>query len=306
MALVLIPAGIHFGLSPQNSSSRGVDPASGKELVVDVELVNVIFSVLDKKGKVITDLTQNEIRVLENDEEQKITNFTREADVPLTIALLIDTSNSIRAQFKVEQEAAIDFFHTTVRRRQDKAMLMSFDSTVDILQPFTDNADLLTKAVRRLKTGGGTKMFDAIQAACQEHLKKEPGRRRVLILIGDGDDNMSFETLDSTLEIAQRADVSIYVISTNTSGFFGMESPKNDKILKKLADETGGRAFFPAKIDEMAMNFQEISQELRSQYSVAYRSPDRKRDGSFRSIKINAVRKDVKLHHRKGYYAPAG
>ncbi len=273
---------------------------------MDVDLVNVVFSVLDKKGKAITDLGQEEIRVLENDTQQKITNFTRETDAPLTIALLIDSSNSIRTQFKVEQEAAIDFFHTTVRRRQDRAMLMSFDSTVDILQPFADDADLLTKAVRRLKTGGGTKMFDAIQLACQEHLKKERGRRRVLILIGDGDDNMSFETLDSTLEIAQRADVSIYAISTNTSGFFGMESPKNDKILKRLADETGGRAFFPAKIDEMAMDFQEISQELRNQYSVAYRSEDRTRDGSFRSIKINTIRRDVKLNHRKGYYAPAG
>jgi VWFA-related protein len=217
--------------------------------------------------------------------------------------VLIDTSNSIRAQFKVEQEAAIDFFHTTVRRRQDKAMLMSFDSTVDILQPFTDDADLLTKAVRRLKTGGGTKMFDAVQLACQEHLRKETGMRRVLVLISDGDDNMSFEMLGSTIEAAQRAEVAIYAISTNTSGFFGMSAPKNDKVLKRLAEETGGRAFFPGKIDEMAMNFQDISIELKNQYSLAYRSSNKQRDGGFRSIKINTVRKDAKTFHRKGYYA---
>jgi VWFA-related protein len=296
------------GLSGQSIGTPA--PTAGgdakKSVVVEVELVNVVFSAVDKKGKVVTDLTRNDIRIEEDDKEQTITNFTRESDVPLAIALLIDTSTSIRDKLKVEQEAAIDFFHTTIRRRLDKATLLSFDSTIDLLQPFTDNPDELTKAVRKLKPGGGTKMFDAIQLACQEQLKKESGKRRVLVLISDGDDNMSFETLDSTLEAAQRADVSIYAISTNTSGFFGMASPKNDKMLKRLAEATGGRAFFPSKIDEMAMNFQEISQELRNQYSLAYRSTNSKRDGTFRSIKIDAARKDVKMYHRKGYYAPEG
>ncbi|MCI0421371.1 MAG: VWA domain-containing protein [Acidobacteria bacterium] len=313
LALFLLALSLRSTPAEQaNAQSPLASPAvtdaapSKKELVVDVDLVNVVFSVLDKKGKAITDLSQNEVSITEDDATQKITNFTREAGAPVALVVLIDTSNSIRAQFKVEQEAAIDFFHTTVRRRQDKAMLMSFDSTVDILQPFTDDADLLTKAVRRLKIGGGTKMFDAIQLACQEHLKKELGMRRVLVLISDGDDNMSFEVLNSALEAAQRADVAIYATSTNTSGFFGMSAPKNDKVLKRLAEETGGRAFFPGKIDEMAVHFQDISLELRNQYSLAYRSTNRQRDGSFRSIKINTVRKDVKALHRKGYYAPAG
>ena len=279
-------------------------PNSDKNLVIDVDLVNVVFSVLDKKGKAVPDLGQNEISIVEDGAWQRITNFTQEAGGPVALSVLIDTSSSIRAQFKVEQEAAIDFFHTTVRRRQDKAMLMSFDSTIDILQPFTDDADLLTKAVRRLKTGGGTKMFDAIQLACQEHLKKETGMRRVLVLISDGDDNMSFEVLNSTIESAQRAEVAIYAISTNTSGFFGMSAPKNDNVLKRLADETGGRAFFPSKIDEMAVNFQNIGLELRNQYSLAYRSANRQRDGGFRNIKIKTTRKDAKAFHRKGYYAP--
>ena len=150
-----------------------------KSIVVEVELVNVVFSAVDKKGKVVTDLTREDIKIEENDKEQTITNFTRESDVPLAIALLIDTSTSIRDKLKVEQEAAIDFFHTTIRRRLDKATLLSFDSTIDLLQPFTDNPDELTKAVRKLKPGGGTKMFDAIQLACQEQLKKESGKRRV-------------------------------------------------------------------------------------------------------------------------------
>jgi VWFA-related protein len=302
--LSILPSGLSGQSIGTPAPTAGGD--AKKSVVVEVELVNVVFSAVDKKGKVVTDLTRNDIRIEEDDKEQTITNFTRESDVPLAIALLIDTSTSIRDKLKVEQEAAIDFFHTTIRRRLDKATLLSFDSTIDLLQPFTDNPDELTKAVRKLKPGGGTKMFDAIQLACQEQLKKESGKRRVLVLISDGDDNMSFETLDSTLEAAQRADVSIYAISTNTSGFFGMASPKNDKMLKRLAEATGGRAFFPSKIDEMAMNFQEISQELRNQYSLAYRSTNSKRDGTFRSIKIDAARKDVKMYHRKGYYAPEG
>jgi VWFA-related protein len=306
IVLLLLTAGwqpMDSTLAQTPSPSATTASASDKELIVDVDLVNVFFSVLDKKGKAIPDLNQNEISIVEDDATQKITNFTREANGPIALAVLIDTSNSIRAQFKVEQEAAIDFFHTTVRRRQDKAMLMSFDSTVDILQPFTDDADLLTKAVRRLKIGGGTKMFDAIQLACQEYLRKETGVRRVLVLISDGDDNMSFEVLGSTIEAAQRAEVAIYAISTNTSGFFGMSAPKNDKVLKRLAEETGGRAFFPGKIDEMAVNFQDISIELRNQYSLAYRSTNKQRDGSFRNIKINTIRKDAKAFHRKGYFA---
>jgi len=307
-ALLLLVTGWHLSdttlAQTPVSSPAATSVSTGKELVIDVDLVNVVFSVLDKKGKAIPDLSQSEISVTEDDATQKVTNFTREGGGPVALAVLIDTSNSIRAQFKVEQEAAIDFFHTTVRRRQDKAMLMSFDSTVDILQPFTDDADLLTKAVRRLKTGGGTKMFDAIRVACEEHLKKQLGMRRVLVVIGDGDDNMSFELLSSAIETAQRAEVAIYAISTNTSGFFGMSAPKNDKVLRRLAEETGGRAFFPGKIDEMAMNFQNISIELRNQYSLAYRSANRARDGGFRNIKINTTRKDAKLFHRKGYYAP--
>jgi VWFA-related protein len=298
--------GTAWAQTPASPSAAVRSATSNKELVVDVDLVNVVFSVLDRKGRAVPDLNESEISIVEDDAVQKITNFTREEGGPVALAVLIDTSNSIRAQFKVEQEAAIDFFHTTVRRRQDKAMLMSFDSTVDVLQPFTDDADLLTKAVRRLKTGGGTKMFDAIQIACQEHLRKETGMRRVVVLISDGDDNMSFEVLNSAIEAAQRAEVAIYAISTNTSGFFGMSAPKNDKVLKRLAEETGGRAFFPAKIDEMAVNFQDISLELRNQYSLGYRSANRQKDGSFRNIKINTTRKDAKVFHRKGYYAPAG
>jgi len=282
------------------------NPSGNKEIAIDVDLVNFPLSALDKKGVPIKDLRQDEIKVFEDNELQRITNFSHDPDAPLAIALLVDTSTSSRVKFKVEQDAAIDFAQTAVRRKKDSCLLMSFDSTIDLLQPFTDDPDLLTRAIKRLKTGGGTKMFDAIHKACQEYLMKERGKRRVLILISDGDDNMSYETLESTLQVILQTDVSVFSISTNSSGFFGMENPKLDKLFKRFAEESGGRAFFPKKMEDMAYNFRDITEELRDQYSLAYHTTNKTKSGAFRSIKVESTRKDVKLKYRKGYYAPRG
>jgi Ca-activated chloride channel homolog len=270
---------------------------------INVELVNVAFSVRDKKGKLVNDLAKEDFKIFENNVEQSVTNFARETDLPLAVALLIDASASIREKLTFEQEATIDFFHTTLRRKVDRGMLVSFDVAIDILQDFTDDPDLLTKAARKIKSGGGTKMFDAIYLACQEKLKNDPAPRRALILISDGDDNSSNQDIGTVIDIARRADASIYAISTNSSGFFGMASPKLDKVLKTLADETGGQALFPFKAEDLAKSFLDISQELRSQYSLAYRSTDPLRDGAFRSLRIECARKDMKIKTRKGYYA---
>ncbi len=291
----------------QSPVTSGASPSDGpqEKILVDVHLVNVLFTARDKKGNIVSDLTQDRVKVFEDDRLQKITNFSLESDQPLAIVLLMDTSSSARASLKMQQEAAIDFFHNTIQRKKDKGLLMTFDSTVDVLQEFVDDPDRLTKAIRSLRIGGGTKMFDAIQVACQEKLARLTAMRRILVLIGDGDDNMSYETLESAIAIAQRSEASIYTISTNNSGFFGMAQPEQDKILKRLAKATGGRAYFPPKLDELAMSFFRISEELRSQYSVAYRSTNTSRDGTFRRIKINVRGKKVKLQYRKGYYAPS-
>jgi Ca-activated chloride channel homolog len=304
LILILVTATSGIAQSTPGPTTQPKADGPPERLRIEVALVNLSFSVRDKKGQLITDLTKENFKILENNKLQEISNFGRETDLPITVALVIDTSTSIRDKFKYEQEAAIDFFHTTIRRKKDKGLLLSFDSTIELLHDFTDDPDALTKAVRALKPGGGTKMFDAIYQVCQEKLKGEVGSRKILILISDGDDNLSSESLESTLEMAQRADVAIFTVSTNSSAFFGMSSPKNDKVLKRLADETGGRAFFPLKIDELAQSFQDISQELRSQYSLAYRSNNVNRDGSFRSIKIDTDRRDLRVKARKGYYAP--
>jgi Ca-activated chloride channel homolog len=163
----------------------------------------------------------------------------------------------------------------------------------------------LAQAIRQVRPGGGTKLFDAIFLTCQEKLKAEIGRK-IMILISDGDDNLSQETLSGTLEMAQKSDVSIYTISTNSNSFYGLNAPKADKVLKRLAEDTGGRAFFPFKAEDLSQSFQDISSELRNQYSLAYRSSNPSRDGSFRSIKIETDRKNLRVKARKGYYAARG
>jgi len=311
VGMAVVTALVLFWVNGYRSQTKVLDHKSEKpeatpeSLVVNVDLVNVLFTVTDRKGKLVTDLDKQNLKLLEDNRLQTITNFARETDLPLTIAVLIDTSTSIRDRFKFEQQAAIDFLYRTLRPRKDKALLITFDSAIELVQDFTDNAEALAKAIRQVRPGGGTKMFDGIYLACQEKLKGEPGRK-IMILISDGDDNLSLETLAGTLEMAQKSDVSIFAISTNSSGFFGITAPKADKLLKRLAEDTGGRAFFPFKAEDLSESFQDISTELRSQYSLAYRSSNPTRDGSFRAIKIETDRKNLRVKARKGYYAAKG
>jgi Ca-activated chloride channel family protein len=305
--LVCLPLPVLSQNTPttQVLDTKSDESEKAKNLVINVDLVNVLFTVTDRRGKLVTDLSQKELKLLEDNRVQSITNFSRETDLPLTIALLIDTSTSIRDRFKFEQEAAIDFLYRTIRPKKDKGLLITFDSAIELVQDYTDNPEVLAKAIRQVRPGGGTKMLDALYLACQEKLKSETGRK-LIILISDGDDNLSLETVTSTLEMAQRSDVAIFTISTNSSGFFGLTAPKADKLLRRLADETGGRAFFPFKAEDLSQSFQDIAAELRSQYSLAYRSSNANRDGTFRAIKIEPERKNVKVKSRKGYYAPRG
>jgi VWFA-related protein len=314
-AVILYLAGVLTGASASaiysQDPAKSLDSKSEKaektleNLVINVELINVLFTVTDRKGKLVIDLNRSDLKLYEDNKAQTITNFSRETDLPLTIALVLDTSTSIRDRFKFEQEAAIDFLYRTLRPKKDKAFLITFDSAIELVQDYTDNPEVLSKAIRQVRPGGGTKMLDAIYLTCQEKLKSETGRK-ILILISDGDDNLSLETLASSLEMAQKSDVTIFAISTNSSGFFGITAPKADKNLKRLAEETGGRAFFPFKAEDLSSSFQDIGAELRSQYSLAYRSSNPARDGSFRAIKIETERKNLKVKSRKGYYAPRG
>ena len=287
---------------PVQQPARSLDD---QVLSISVDLVNILFTVADKKGKFITNLKREDFRVFEDSRPQIITNFSSETDLPLTIALLIDTSGSIRDKLRFEQEAAIEFFYSTLQRGKDKGSLITFDSGVELLQEFTDNPETLADKIRQIRAGGGTALYDAIYLAVEKQLVGQEKGRKVLILISDGDDNSSRVSMTETLEIAQKQDVTIYTISTNSAAFFGSkEQDRGDKTLKRFSDETGGKAFFPLKIQDLANSFQDIHQELRSQYTIGYRPTNAKEDGTFRKIRIDVANKNFRARHRAGYYMP--
>ena len=267
--------------------------------------VNVVFTVTDKRGHFVKDLTQNDFRVFDDGKPAaSVRAFSRETNLPLRVGLLIDASNSVRDRFKFEQEAAIEFLNQIIRPKFDKAFVIGFDTTPEVTQDFTDDTEALSHGVRMLRPGGGTAMYDAIYYACRDKLMKadnsQVATRRAIILLSDGEDNQSRVSREEAVEMAQRAEVIIYAISTNTSGL----KLRGDKILEHFADETGGKAFFPFKIQDVADAFSQIQDELRSQYAVSYKPADFTADGKYRKIDIMADNKKYKVRARKGYYAP--
>src|ERR1017187_5762289 len=268
--------------------------------------VNVVFTVTDKHGRRITDMKQSDFRVVDdNKPPQEIRSFHAETNLPLQVGLLIDASNSVRDRFKFEQQSAIEFLNQTIHPRYDQAFVVGFDVPPEVTQDFTDNTELLAHGVHELRPGGGTALYDAVYFACRDKLLKAPKSttvRRAIILLSDGDDNSSHVTREEAIEMAQRAEAIIYTISTNVSG----TKAAGDKVLERIADATGGRAFFPFQIRDVANAFAEIQDELRSQYAVAYKPADFKADGHYRTIEIEANdRKNFRVRARRGYYAPA-
>src|SRR5579863_2456479 len=290
----------------QNSTDSTSDPTEIPKIKVGINEVNVVFTVTDKHGKRITDMKQNDFHFLDdNKPATEIRSFRAEANLPLQVGLLVDASSSVRDRFKFEQESAIEFLNQTVRRHYDQAFVIGFDATPEVTQDFTDDTELLARGVRELRPGGGTALYDALYYACRDKLLKKPQSgptRRAIIVLSDGEDNQSHVTREEAIEMAQRAEAIIYTISTNVSGTKGA----GDKVLERMAEATGGRAFFPFQIRDVANAFAEIQEELRSQYAVSYKPADFKADGHYRTIEI--VAKDQKNFHvraRRGYYAPA-
>ena len=311
-AVLVVIATLWFSHPALSKTQAAESPAAAiseideeQTITVDVDLVNVFFTVTDDDDALFTGLTAEDFRVYEDDVEQTITNFDSETDLPLTIALLIDTSGSIRDRLRFEQEAAIEFFYTTIERRRDRGMLVAFDSGVDLLQDFTDNPETLADGVRQIRAGGGTSLYDAIYLSISERIVEEPEGRRVMIVISDGDDNASRFSLTETLEMAQRNNVAIYTISTNSSANFETRAQRRgDDTLETFAEETGGQAFFPLRLEQLALTFQNISEALRSQYTITYISTNLDRDGSYRVIRLDPNDNDYEVKARRGYYAP--
>jgi VWFA-related protein len=266
--------------------------------------VNVIFTVTDKHNKFIRDLKESQFKFLDNNRPpRQIMNFSAETDLPLRVGLLIDASNSIRDRFLFEQDSAIEFLHQIIRPKTDKAFVLAFDEVWDLTQDFTGDLDKLTKGVKVIRPGGGTALWDAVFYACRDKLMKgrETGPvRKAIILVSDGDDNQSRVLRQEAIEMAQRAGVIVYTISTNLSN----NPDEGDRSLKMLAETTGGQAFFPFKLQDVANAFHDINEELRSQYSVFYKPENFEADGHFRPIQIMADSKKYKVRAKKGYYVP--
>lgn len=284
-------------------------PADGPQdsdtpFTLDVTRVNLLFTVTDKKGRFMTDLKKNDFEITENKRKQNILEFTAETDLPLRLAILVDTSNSIRTRFRFLQDAAIDFINTAMRTGQDKAIIMHFDSVAQLAVSLTGDKTALATAVRRLQAGGGTALYDSIYRASEELIKDEPHDkyRRALIILSDGEDTLSEFSREQALEMAQKADVVIYTVSTNITH----NAADGDKVLKYMAEQTGGLAYFPFKEEDLGQSFVNITNELRHQYNVLYRPEPLIRDGKYHpiNVKVTAVG-DMIVRARQGYYAPS-
>jgi Ca-activated chloride channel family protein len=296
-------------------------PAPGSVVRREVHLVNVVFAVSDRRNRFATDLDQKDFRVFEDGRGQRIEFFHRETDLPLRIGVLLDTSNSIRSRLKFEKEAAFNFLFDVLRREKDLAFIETFDSGPEIQQDYTNDIEKLRSAINRQRAGGGTALYDAIVQACASRLlhpppgpADNPEVRRVLVVVSDGVDDLSNHTLADALEMAERAGVAVYAISTSTD-WVALDQPTEegiprklhltggDKILHRLAEDTGGRAFYPYRVDDLARSFQAIGTELRSQYSLAYTPTGHAADNKFHRIEVKVDRKGLIVHARKGYYA---
>ena len=296
--------------APANTSQQTGQPAPGEDegtytLKTNVNEVNLTFTVTDRHGRFINNLQQQDFALLDDRRAPaQVYNFTQQTNQPLRVGLVVDASTSIRARFKFEQAAATEFLLDILRPRTDRAFIMGFDVTSYVTQGFTNNPDLLETGLNRLRPGGGTALYDAVYKACRDQmLNGVPAQaqvRKALILLSDGDDNQSRAYLDDAIKMCQRAETTIYTISTNTSP----TRERGDDVLNKMASSTGGSAFYPQRIEDIANEFHRVEEELRSQYSLSYKPADFRADGSFRTIYLTSLRGSYTVHARTGYFAP--
>jgi len=307
---------------PQNPQET---QQSQTTIKVPVNLVDVLATVLNRRNKLVPDLAQDDFKLLDENTQQTIKYFSRQSDIPLRIGLLLDTSNSIRDRIKFEQDAAVNFLYTVLRRGKDQAFAMTFDDEPQMVQGFTGDTGLLRDQIIKTRAGGGTAVYDAIYDACAKHLSNPPRPpgdqpdivRRVMILISDGEDNLSDHTRGEAIEMAQRTGVVIYTISTSiqwvtttaekdcrATGTCKYHLTDGDKILQGLAEETGGRSFYPYHVDDLDQSFQDIGDELRNQYQITYNPSNFVPNGKYHRIKIEIPKfGGYQVRARRGYYA---
>ena len=273
------------------------------------------ITVQNKKGDFVPGLTQSDFVILEDKIPQAIETFSDDvSQLPLYVAVLMDTSPSTAGKLKFQQESAMNFIQTVVKARKDRVLFGTFDDQVTLLQDFTERLDLLDKAVYSVKKmGKQTALFDAVWEFCDQKMRSVPGRR-VLLLVTDGEDTYSRASIRDAIDIAQRTETTIFAISTK-AGFLstvpgveaGQVADKKDRDLKTLAEETGGSAFFTGDMLSLERSFNRISKELRAQYLVTYNPTNKVYDGKFRKIdvKLAGGHDGLKVKTKDGYKAIA-
>jgi VWFA-related protein len=304
-------------------SGQAEQDQSMETLKVNVNVVQLFFNVKDKHGALIPNLTRNDFEVLEDGKPQTIKYFTAESNLPLTLGMLIDTSGSQQRVLEMEKEVGSSFLKDILRPK-DLAFVISFDVNVDLLQDFTNSAPQLSAALdkTRINTGGGggslpglgggpvptaaprgTLLYDAVYLASHDQLSHEVGRKAMIILT-DGEDQGSQSNVKDAIEAAQKSDSIVYVLLIADRGFYGIGGYSGDSNMKKMAGETGGRVIEVGnKMEKLKGAFDQIAQELRSQYNIGYTPLNSKLDGSFRKVEIRAKDKGFKIQSRNGYYA---
>jgi VWFA-related protein len=298
-----IPQAANPSATGAAAQNQPVQDQPTETIRVQVNEVNLIFTVTDKKGRFVTGLTRENFGLLDDGRPpEAVLRFTQQTNLPLRVGVMLDTSSSIRQRFQFEQDSAIEFF-LQVLHHNDRAFVEGFDIQTDIAQDFTNNVDLLNQGIRKLRPGGGTALFDALYKTCRDQMLtiQESGAvRRALILVSDGDDNYSRAQESDAIKMCQRADTIVYSISTNISP----SKDKGDDVLKDISTATGGQAFYPTKLEDIAIGFRNIEEELRSQYHLVYRPANLKMDGSFRTIYLQAIDPRYKVRAQNGYFAP--
>jgi VWFA-related protein len=298
--ILAVGALLLFAFSGQptaQQAQQGTRPSP--QIRVEVERVNILVTVLNKQGRFVTDLSEDRFTILEDKVPQEITNFARETSLPLSVALLIDTSASVRLKLEFQKQAAAGFLHR-VLRLEDQAMLVEFDTGASLLHDFTNRPAALVEELRSLKAGGGTALFDALYKVADEKLVGA-SPRRVIVIVSDGADLHSGHSLEQALEMVQRSDATVYAIGTSR---FGANPEKGgEQILRTLTEQTGGRLFLPYSEQQFEEAFDQLNDELRSQYSLTYEPKNRTRDGRYRQIVVKVKPdKGLSIRHRKGYF----
>jgi VWFA-related protein len=303
---------------PQTPGQEQEPTRQGPTIKTEVNLVNLFVTVRDKNKRIVTDMKQDDFKVAEDNQDQKIAFFSKEMALPITLGLLLDTSGSEQFMLASIQDAGGRFLRR-VLRKGDEAMIISFDTDPDLLSDFTDDHSQLERAIQKARgnsPGGGyiggnpgpigsqsqagTVLYDAIYLACGEKLNGEAGRKAIVV-VTDAQDEGSKVRLEEAIEAAQRTDTVIHILLV-----YDPRYGANTSVAHKLTDETGGRLIVVNNEKKLEEAFDQISEELRSQYTLGYYPTNSQKDGKFRKIHVETTNHEFKVLTRKGYYAPKG